>query len=168
MDEEVISLNKKKATASAVREEMQVSPTPAHDQVPSTLETCTSKVLEPTPDSRQEKMLVSPSPSADGGSSSLETAVCEFLNPTVTNFQFEVQHNIRCVECGNVVVTKEKYNDLSLDMPRRHDPDVPRSIQDALDIYFIDENVEYNCEAKPCKSKKSRTTHKVSRLPRLV
>ena len=42
----------------------------------------------------------------------------------------------------------------------------PRSLQDALSLFFKNEEIDYTCEK--CGHGKSDVSHKITRLPRLV
>ncbi|XP_063069567.1 ubiquitin carboxyl-terminal hydrolase 37 [Engraulis encrasicolus] len=86
--------------------------------------------------------------------------------PVVVNMEFEVQHTITCKGCGEVVQKRERFNDLSIDLPRRKKTLPMRSIQDSLDLFFRMEEIEYSCEK--CSSKAATVTHKFSRLPRVL
>ncbi|XP_014773198.1 ubiquitin carboxyl-terminal hydrolase 37 isoform X2 [Octopus bimaculoides] len=85
-----------------------------------------------------------------------------FINPTVQNFEFDINRSITCKRCGVVVSKVEQCIDLSLDIPKGCNP----SIQDALDLFFVKENVEYRC-AK-CNHDKSEVSKCISRLPRVL
>ncbi|KAL2081526.1 hypothetical protein ACEWY4_023379 [Coilia grayii] len=86
--------------------------------------------------------------------------------PVVVNMEFEVQHTITCKGCGEVVQKRERFNDLSIDLPRRKKTLPMRSIQDSLDLFFRMEEIEYSCEK--CSGKAAMVTHKFSRLPRVL
>ncbi|XP_031416063.1 ubiquitin carboxyl-terminal hydrolase 37 isoform X2 [Clupea harengus] len=86
--------------------------------------------------------------------------------PVVVNMEFEVQHTITCKGCGEVVQKRERFNDLSINLPRRKKTLPLRSIQDSLDLFFRMEEVEYSCEK--CSGKAATVTHKFSRLPRVL
>ncbi|XP_033728326.1 ubiquitin carboxyl-terminal hydrolase 37-like isoform X3 [Pecten maximus] len=90
----------------------------------------------------------------------------QYINPTVQNFEMEVLHSITCLNCQEVVTKAEQFNDLSVDMPRRRKNGDPSSIQNALDLFFRSEAIEYMCEK--CGSNKSEVTHKFTRLPRVL
>ncbi|XP_069108012.1 ubiquitin carboxyl-terminal hydrolase 37-like isoform X2 [Argopecten irradians] len=90
----------------------------------------------------------------------------QYINPTVQNFEMEVLHSITCLNCQEVVTKAEQFNDLSVDMPRRRKNGDPSSIQNALDLFFRSESIEYTCEK--CGSNKSEVTHKFTRLPRVL
>ncbi|GAB1602948.1 ubiquitin carboxyl-terminal hydrolase 37-like [Argonauta hians] len=83
------------------------------------------------------------------------------INPTVQNFEFDINRSITCKRCGVVVSKVEQCIDLSLDIPRGGTP----SIQDALDLFFLKENVDYRC-AK-CNHDKAEVSKCISRLPRV-
>ncbi|XP_060075776.1 ubiquitin carboxyl-terminal hydrolase 37-like [Ylistrum balloti] len=89
-----------------------------------------------------------------------------YINPTVQNFEMEVLHSITCLHCQEVVTKAEQFNDLSVDMPRRRKNGEQSSIQNALDLFFRSEAIEYTCEK--CGSNKSEVTHKFTRLPRVL
>ncbi|XP_076858556.1 ubiquitin carboxyl-terminal hydrolase 37 isoform X2 [Brachyhypopomus gauderio] len=86
--------------------------------------------------------------------------------PVTVNMEFEVQHTITCKSCGEVVTKRERFNDLSIDLPRRKKTIPLRSIQDSLDLFFRMEEIEYSCEK--CNGKAATVTHKFSRLPRVL
>ncbi|XP_076119818.1 ubiquitin carboxyl-terminal hydrolase 37 [Alosa pseudoharengus] len=86
--------------------------------------------------------------------------------PVVVNMEFEVLHTITCKGCGEVVQKRERFNDLSIDLPRRKKTIPLRSIQDSLDLFFRMEEIEYSCEK--CSGKAATVTHKFSRLPRVL
>uniref|UniRef100_A0A4W4FRN4 Ubiquitin carboxyl-terminal hydrolase n=1 Tax=Electrophorus electricus TaxID=8005 RepID=A0A4W4FRN4_ELEEL len=86
--------------------------------------------------------------------------------PVTVNMEFEVQHTITCKSCGEVVTKRERFNDLSIDLPRRKKTLPLRSIQDSLDLFFRMEEIEYSCEK--CNGKAATVTHKFSRLPRVL
>ncbi|XP_077997555.1 ubiquitin carboxyl-terminal hydrolase 37-like [Glandiceps talaboti] len=89
-----------------------------------------------------------------------------FTCPVTLNFEFEVLHVITCNSCNEVVTKSERFYDLSLDMPRRKDSSIAKSIQDAIDQFFRDEKIEYECNE--CHSKQSTVTHKFTKLPRIL
>ncbi|XP_078620085.1 uncharacterized protein LOC144887051 [Branchiostoma floridae x Branchiostoma japonicum] len=91
---------------------------------------------------------------------------CGLPCPVSQNFQFEVIHTIRCTNCEDVVIKKEKFHDLSLTLPRKRKDMNPRSLQDLLDHFFLAEDIEYACGQ--CKSKKSRVSHQFTKLPRVL
>lgn len=86
--------------------------------------------------------------------------------PVTVNMEFEVQHTITCKSCGEVVLKREQFNDLSIDLPRRRKTLPMRSIQDSLDLFFRMEEIEYSCEK--CSGKAATVSHKFSRLPRVL
>lgn len=86
--------------------------------------------------------------------------------PVTVNMEFEVQHTITCKSCGEVVMKREQFNDLSIDLPRRKKTLPMRSIQDSLDLFFRMEEIEYSCEK--CTGKSATVSHKFSRLPRVL
>ncbi|XP_060786237.1 ubiquitin carboxyl-terminal hydrolase 37 isoform X2 [Neoarius graeffei] len=86
--------------------------------------------------------------------------------PVTVNMEFEVQHTITCKSCGEVVIKREQFNDLSIDLPRKKKTLPLRSIQDSLDLFFRMEEIEYLCEK--CNGKSANVTHKFSRLPRVL
>uniref|UniRef100_A0A8C1SRW2 Ubiquitin carboxyl-terminal hydrolase 37 n=1 Tax=Cyprinus carpio TaxID=7962 RepID=A0A8C1SRW2_CYPCA len=86
--------------------------------------------------------------------------------PVTVNMEFEVQHTITCKSCGEVVMKREQFNDLSIDLPRRKKTLPLRSIQDSLDLFFRMEEIEYSCEK--CSGKAATVSHKFSRLPRVL
>ncbi|KAJ8403514.1 hypothetical protein AAFF_G00352860 [Aldrovandia affinis] len=86
--------------------------------------------------------------------------------PVAANMEFEVQHTISCKDCGEIVMKREQFNDLSIDLPRRKKTRPLRSIQDSLDLFFRMEEIEYSCEK--CSGKSANVTHKFSKLPRVL
>ncbi|KFZ64982.1 Ubiquitin carboxyl-terminal hydrolase 37 [Antrostomus carolinensis] len=86
--------------------------------------------------------------------------------PVISNLEFEVQHSIICKMCGETVIKREQFNDLSIDLPRRKKLLPSRSIQDSLDLFFRAEEIEYSCEK--CNGKSAVVTHKFNRLPRVL
>ncbi|XP_075685220.1 ubiquitin carboxyl-terminal hydrolase 37 isoform X2 [Rhinoderma darwinii] len=86
--------------------------------------------------------------------------------PVICNFEFEAQHSIICKMCGEKVIKREQFNDLSIDLPRRKKLLPSRSIQDSLDLFFRKEDLEYSCEK--CHGKSAVVIHKFSRLPRVL
>lgn len=86
--------------------------------------------------------------------------------PVAVNMEFEVQHTITCKGCGEVVIKREQFNNLSIDLPRRKNTLPLRSIQDSLDLFFRMEEIEYSCEK--CNGKTATVTHKFSKLPRVL
>ncbi|XP_077304011.1 ubiquitin carboxyl-terminal hydrolase 37 isoform X1 [Lithobates pipiens] len=86
--------------------------------------------------------------------------------PVINNFEFEAQHSIICKMCGETVIKREQFNDLSIDLPRRKKLLPSRSIQDSLDLFFRMEDLEYSCEK--CNGKSATVIHKFSRLPRVL
>ncbi|XP_037095019.1 ubiquitin carboxyl-terminal hydrolase 37 [Syngnathus acus] len=86
--------------------------------------------------------------------------------PVAVNMAFEVQHTITCKSCGEVLIKREQFNDLSIDLPRRKKTLPLRSIQDSLDLFFRLEEIEYSCEK--CNRKTATVTHKFSKLPRVL
>ncbi|XP_056610424.1 ubiquitin carboxyl-terminal hydrolase 37 [Triplophysa dalaica] len=86
--------------------------------------------------------------------------------PVTVNMEFEVQHTITCRSCGEVVMKREQFNDLSIDLPRKRKTLPMRSIQDSLDLFFRMEEIEYSCEK--CTGKSATVSHKFSRLPRVL
>ncbi|KAG8545635.1 hypothetical protein GDO81_020577 [Engystomops pustulosus] len=86
--------------------------------------------------------------------------------PVICNFEFEVQHSIICKMCGEKVIKREQFNDLSIDLPQRKKQSPSRSIQDSLDLFFRNEDLEYSCEK--CSGKCAVVIHKFSRLPRVL
>ncbi|KAI7808968.1 putative ubiquitin carboxyl-terminal hydrolase 37, partial [Triplophysa rosa] len=86
--------------------------------------------------------------------------------PVTVNMEFEVQHTITCKSCGEVVMKREQFNDLSIDLPRKRKTLPMRSIQDSLDLFFRMEEIEYSCEK--CTGKSATVSHKFSRLPRVL
>lgn len=86
--------------------------------------------------------------------------------PVVSNLEFEVQHSITCNMCGETVTKRERFNDLSIDLPRRRKVLPCRSVQESLDLFFRPEEIEYCCER--CSGKYAVVSHKFSRLPRVL
>ncbi|XP_070569569.1 ubiquitin carboxyl-terminal hydrolase 37-like isoform X2 [Ptychodera flava] len=95
-----------------------------------------------------------------------ESAENTFTCPVTLNFEFEVLHVITCDDCDETVTKAERFYDLSLDMPKRKDVSIAKSIQDALDQFFRDEKIEYECNE--CHGKQSTVTHKFTKLPRIL
>ncbi|XP_072274100.1 ubiquitin carboxyl-terminal hydrolase 37 isoform X2 [Pyxicephalus adspersus] len=94
------------------------------------------------------------------------TATRVYTCPVINNFEFEAQHSIICKMCGETVIKREQFNDLSIDLPRRKKLLPLRSIQDSLDLFFRMEDLEYSCEK--CNGKSASVIHKFSRLPRVL
>ncbi|KAJ8367618.1 hypothetical protein AAFF_G00314050 [Aldrovandia affinis] len=86
--------------------------------------------------------------------------------PVGANMELEVQDTILCKGCGAIVTKRERFNDLSLDLPRRKSSLPLWSVQDSLDLFFRMEEVEYSCEK--CCGKSATVTHKFSKLPRVL
>ncbi|KAM4024449.1 ubiquitin carboxyl-terminal hydrolase 37 isoform 2-T2 [Anomaloglossus baeobatrachus] len=102
-----------------------------------------------------------------GGRAGVDVAAAHsFTCPVICNFEFEAQHSIICKTCGEKVMKREQFNDLSIDLPRRKKLLPCRSIQDSLDLFFRKENLEYSCEK--CNGKSAVVIHKFSRLPRVL
>ncbi|XP_069472945.1 ubiquitin carboxyl-terminal hydrolase 37 isoform X2 [Ambystoma mexicanum] len=112
------------------------------------------------------KMEPPSSENAIGNSSEDCSASRVYSCPVICNFEFEVQHSIRCKMCGEMVTKRERFNDLSIDLPRRRKLPTPRSIQDSLDLFFRTEDIEYSCEK--CNGKSASVMHKFNRLPRIL
>ncbi|XP_059535343.1 ubiquitin carboxyl-terminal hydrolase 26 [Myotis daubentonii] len=85
--------------------------------------------------------------------------------PVTTNFEVELLHSITCKACGQVVLKTEVNNYLSINLPQRTKTH-PLSIQSTFDHFFGAEELEYKCGK--CKHKTSVSTHKFSRLPRVL
>ncbi|XP_071112159.1 ubiquitin carboxyl-terminal hydrolase 37-like isoform X3 [Haliotis cracherodii] len=90
----------------------------------------------------------------------------DLVNPTLDNFEFEVLHTITCLKCDEEVAKSEQFNDLSLEMPQRSHQGYPKSLQDALDVFLQQEEIDYTC-AK-CGHTKSKVKHKFTRIPRIL
>ncbi|KAK3083221.1 hypothetical protein FSP39_017155, partial [Pinctada imbricata] len=90
----------------------------------------------------------------------------EVINPTSQSFEFEVEHTISCTECGEEVNKTEQFNDVSLEMPRRRHSSKQCTLQNALDLFFKKEKLEYRCEKCGCKN--SEVKHKFTKLPRVL
>ncbi|KAJ8247071.1 hypothetical protein GJAV_G00258430 [Gymnothorax javanicus] len=86
--------------------------------------------------------------------------------PVGANMEFEVEHTITCKGCGRVLRKRERFNDLSIDLPRRANPLRVCSVQDSLDLFFKMEEIEYSCES--CQGKSASVAHKFSKLPRVL
>ncbi|KAM3916782.1 ubiquitin carboxyl-terminal hydrolase 37 isoform 2-T2 [Leptodactylus fuscus] len=86
--------------------------------------------------------------------------------PVICNFESEAQHSIICKMCGEKVIKREQFNDLSIDLPRRKKLLPCRSIQDSIDLFFRKEDLEYSCEK--CNGKSAMVIHKFSKLPRVL
>ncbi|XP_015724439.1 ubiquitin carboxyl-terminal hydrolase 37 isoform X2 [Coturnix japonica] len=104
--------------------------------------------------------------SSPGRASDDLSATKVYTCPVISNLEFEVQHSIICKTCGETVTKRERFNDLSIDLPRRKKLFPPRSIQDSLDLFFRAEEIEYSCEK--CNGKSAVVTHKFNRLPRVL
>ncbi|KAK2141759.1 hypothetical protein LSH36_1047g00005 [Paralvinella palmiformis] len=87
-------------------------------------------------------------------------------NPAVSNFEFKIIHTITCSQCGTSVNNLETFNDLSVDIPPSRALESTWSIQDALDLTFLPEQVDYTCEK--CGGKEATVQHKFSKLPRVL
>ncbi|KAK2089248.1 Ubiquitin carboxyl-terminal hydrolase 29 [Saguinus oedipus] len=88
-----------------------------------------------------------------------------FLCPVVANFEFELQLSIICKACGHAVLKVEPNNYLSIDL-HQETKSLPMSIQNSLDLFFREEELEYNCEV--CKHKSCVAMHTLSRLSRVL
>ncbi|CAH1790003.1 unnamed protein product [Owenia fusiformis] len=86
-------------------------------------------------------------------------------NPTTDNFEFQIEHTIKCLKCGEQVFKAETFHDLSVDLPRRSG-DKQWSLQDALERFFQSEDLEYKCEE--CKATQARVSHNFLTLPRIL
>ncbi|XP_060556137.1 ubiquitin carboxyl-terminal hydrolase 37-like isoform X2 [Ruditapes philippinarum] len=108
-----------------------------------------------------------PNKENEGGAENKAEAVQPFNgnNPITVNFEFEVLHTLTCLQCGEEVTKTEQFHDISLDVPKRKDLMTPRSLQDALSLFFKSEQIEYTCEK--CGHGKSDVTHQITRLPRV-
>ncbi|XP_064597837.1 ubiquitin carboxyl-terminal hydrolase 37-like [Liolophura sinensis] len=107
-----------------------------------------------------------PSPNKEASAEELTVTGQEYVNPTIQNFEFEVLHTLKCTECGETVTKTEQFNDLSLDLPQRSNADEPQTIQDALDLFLREEQLEYTCAE--CGCKQSQVFHSFTRLPRVL
>ncbi|XP_061193163.1 ubiquitin carboxyl-terminal hydrolase 37-like isoform X1 [Saccostrea echinata] len=94
------------------------------------------------------------------------TETVDLINPTLQNFEFEVTHTISCTNCSEKVTKAEQFYDLSLEMPRKRTGSTPCTIQNALDLFFKKEAIEYRCEK--CGCCKAEVSHKFTRLPRVL
>ncbi|KAJ8320585.1 hypothetical protein KUTeg_002172 [Tegillarca granosa] len=106
-----------------------------------------------------------PSPHRDGTDKEYNTSH-DCVNPTYQNFEFEVQHTITCTNCHENTCVTEQFNDLSVEMPKTRNMMRTCSIQEALDLFFRKETLEYTCEK--CGSNKGEVTHKFTKLPRVL
>nr|XP_017823704.3 ubiquitin carboxyl-terminal hydrolase 29 [Callithrix jacchus]XP_035141040.2 ubiquitin carboxyl-terminal hydrolase 29 [Callithrix jacchus]XP_035141042.2 ubiquitin carboxyl-terminal hydrolase 29 [Callithrix jacchus]XP_054105406.1 ubiquitin carboxyl-terminal hydrolase 29 [Callithrix jacchus] len=88
-----------------------------------------------------------------------------FVCPVVANFEFELQLSIICKACGHAVLKVEPNNYLSINL-HQETKALPTSIQDSLDLFFREEELEYNCEM--CKRKSCVAMHTLSRLSRVL
>ncbi|XP_076458433.1 uncharacterized protein LOC143292129 isoform X2 [Babylonia areolata] len=90
------------------------------------------------------------------------------VNPTCSNFEFEVVHSFQCVNCQEQIQKAEQFNDLSVDIPKPSSKlqGMTLSLQDALDIFFQKEEIDYRCEK--CGHTKAEVTHKFAKLPRVL
>lgn len=87
------------------------------------------------------------------------------FNPITVNFEFEVMHTLTCLKCHEQVTKTEQFHDISLDVPKHKSLFTPRSLQDALTLFFKTEQFDYTCEK--CGHNKSEVSHKITRLPRV-
>lgn len=117
---------------------------------------CLNQILDHLKEEAVKVSTSTPSPNREG---SEEESL--LINPTVHNFEFEVEHSITCIKCGEVVTKIEQYIDLSLDVPRGREP----TIQDALDLFFANERVDYRCAR--CDYDKSEVSKRINKLPRV-
>ncbi|XP_037862248.1 ubiquitin carboxyl-terminal hydrolase 29 [Chlorocebus sabaeus] len=101
------------------------------------------------------------SPQMHVGSAATKVFVC----PVVANFEFELQLSIICKACGHAVLKVEPNNYLSINLHQETKP-LPLSIQNSLDLFFREEELEYNCEM--CKHKSCVARHTFSRLSRVL
>jgi uncharacterized UBP type Zn finger protein len=112
------------------------------------------------------------------------------LCPTKRNFNFVVQHTLICTKCGETSVSKELFRYFSLDIHSREvlaamrlskqskadqskgiefflkDIADPPSIQDFLDSFFEDEEIEKKCEK--CSHDHAILRRKIHRLSRVM
>ena len=101
------------------------------------------------------------SPQMHVGSAATKVFVC----PVVANFEFELQLSLICKACGHAVLKVEPNNYLSINLHQETKP-LPLSIQNSLDLFFKEEELEYNCEM--CKQKSCVARHTFSRLSRVL
>ncbi|XP_003277323.3 ubiquitin carboxyl-terminal hydrolase 29 [Nomascus leucogenys] len=101
------------------------------------------------------------SPQMHVGSAATKVVVC----PVVANFEFELQLSIICKACGHAALKVEPNNYLSINLHQEAEP-LPLSIQNSLDLFFREEELEYNCEM--CKQKSCVARHTFSRLSRVL
>ncbi|XP_003944072.1 ubiquitin carboxyl-terminal hydrolase 29 [Saimiri boliviensis] len=88
-----------------------------------------------------------------------------FVCPVVANFEFELQLSVICKACGHAVLKVEPNNYLSINL-HQDTKSLPMSIQNSLDLFFREEELEYNCEM--CKHKSCVAMHTLSRLSRVL
>ncbi|KAL0610043.1 Ubiquitin carboxyl-terminal hydrolase 29 [Plecturocebus cupreus] len=101
------------------------------------------------------------SPQMHVGNAATKVFVC----PVVANFEFELQLSIICKACGHAVLKVEPNNYLSINL-HQETKSLPMSIQNSLDLFFREEELEYNCEM--CKHKSCVAVHTLSRLSRVL
>ncbi|XP_053386505.1 ubiquitin carboxyl-terminal hydrolase 37-like [Mercenaria mercenaria] len=113
------------------------------------------------------KATPTPNKESEGGAENKIDTVSPYSgnNPITVNFEFEVLHTLTCLQCEEQVTKTEQFHDISLDVPKRKDLMTPRSLQDALSLFFKNEQIEYTCEK--CGHGKSDVSHKITRLPRV-
>ena len=91
-----------------------------------------------------------------------------FTCPIRENFETKVVHSIKCCSCEEEVIKEEEYNDFSLVIPsvdENFNPD-RISMDQLLDMYFANENIEYTCEK--CKNAYSLLSHQMKKIPRIL
>lgn len=96
-------------------------------------------------------------------------SICEELNisnPVEENFEFKLLNTYLCQGCYEMVMKKQTFNMLSLDVPKLENSDINGSLQDSLDIYFLPQNLEFKCEK--CQYKDSRCVETFATLPRVL
>ncbi|XP_017365057.1 ubiquitin carboxyl-terminal hydrolase 29 [Cebus imitator] len=101
------------------------------------------------------------SPQMHVGNAATKVFVC----PVVANFEFELQLSIICKACGHAVLKVEPNNYLSINL-HQDTKSLPMSIQNSLDLFFREEELEYNCEM--CKHKSCVAMHTLRRLSRVL
>uniref|UniRef100_H2SH63 Ubiquitin carboxyl-terminal hydrolase n=1 Tax=Takifugu rubripes TaxID=31033 RepID=H2SH63_TAKRU len=132
----------------------------AHEFLCQCLDQLKEEVAKVNKSLTNEAMVTSPVRTGEVGPALIYTC------PVVNNMEFEVQHTITCKSCGEVVTKHERFNDLSIDLPRRKKKLTLCSIQDSLDLFFRMEEIEYSCEK--CSGKAATVSHKFSKLPRVL
>jgi len=91
-----------------------------------------------------------------------------FVCPVRDNFECSIQHTIKCLGCEEVIKSEETCHDFSLVIPETDENTSPMhlDLQALLDLYFMDENIEYTCEK--CKGANAVLSHYFSKLPQVI